>query len=56
LSKKTKKKSVINSHPRKSKKDETLYGLVSKKFGVAFLDAIGIRRIEKKKVRLVSII
>jgi hypothetical protein len=48
--------SNINFYPRKSKGDKTPYDLVRRKFGVAFLDAIGIRRIEKKKVRLLTII
>jgi hypothetical protein len=48
--------SNINSYPIKSKGDKTPYDLVKRKFGVAFLDAIGIRRIEKKKVRLLTII
>jgi IS30 family transposase len=48
--------SNIDSYPRKSKGGKTPYDLVRRKFGVSFLDAIGIRRIEKKKVRLVQII
>lgn len=48
--------SHINSYVRKSKNDQTPYDLVRKHHGVEFLDAIGIKRIPKKKVRLQPII
>ena len=48
--------SHINSYVRKSKGDKTPYDIVRKQFGKAFLDAINIRRIPKKKVRLRPII
>ena len=47
--------SNINSYIRKSKKDSTPYDLVLRKFGKEFLDAIGIKRIPKKKVKLAQI-
>jgi IS30 family transposase len=47
--------SNINSYVRKSKKDSTPYDLVLKKFGKEFLDAIGIKRIPNKKVKLLQI-
>ncbi|MDD3207710.1 MAG: hypothetical protein PHV19_04300, partial [Bacilli bacterium] len=48
--------SHVNSYVRKSKGDKTPYDIVRKQFGKAFLDAINIRRIPKKKVRLRPII
>lgn len=48
--------SNINSYIRKSKKDKTPYDMVSKKFGKAFLDTIGIRRIPNKLVVLKQIL
>lgn len=44
--------SDINSYVRGSKGDRTPYDLLRRRFGKAFLDAIGIRRVPKKKVRL----
>lgn len=48
--------SHINSYVRKSKNDRTPYDLVKKRYGVEFLEAIGIKRIPKKKVRLLPLI
>ena len=48
--------SNINSYIRKSKNDKTPYDMVSKKFGKAFLDTIGIRRIPNKLVVLKQIL
>jgi IS30 family transposase len=48
--------SNINSYVRKSKKDSTPYDLVLRKFEKEFLDAIGIKRIPKKKVKLTQIV
>lgn len=48
--------SNINSYVRKSKGDKTPYDLVRAKFGKAFLDAINIRRIHNKKVKLTQLI
>lgn len=47
--------SNINSYVRGSKGDRTPYELVLRRFGKAFLDAIGIRRVPRKKVRLLPI-
>lgn len=47
--------SQINSYVRKSKKDRTPYELVERKFGKEFLDAIGIYKVQKKKVALAQI-
>lgn len=47
--------SNINSYVRKSQGDRTPYDVMRRKFGKAFLDAIGISRVPKKKVRLVPI-
>lgn len=44
--------SNINSYVRKSKGDKTPYDIVLRKFGKAFLDSIGITKVEKKKVDL----
>lgn len=48
--------SNINSYVRKSKRDQTPYDMVRRKFGEGFLLKIGIRRVPKKKVRLIPII
>lgn len=48
--------SNINSYVRASKGDQTPYDLVKNAFGIEFLEAIGIRRIPNKKVRLNSLI
>ena len=48
--------SNINSYVRGSKGDRTPYELVLRRFGKAFLDAIGIRRVPRKKVRLLPIV
>lgn len=48
--------SHINSYVRKSQQGQTPYDLVKQRFGIEFLNAIGIKRIPKKKVRLVPII
>lgn len=48
--------SNINSYVRGSKGDSTPYDLVLRKYGKAFLDAIGIRRIPNKKVKLLQIV
>ena len=47
--------SNINSYVRKSKGDKTPYDLVRARFGEGFLNAIHIRRIPNKKVRLLQI-
>ncbi len=47
--------SNINSYVRQSKKDRPPYDLVRARFGKDFLDAIHIRRIPNKKVRLTQI-
>jgi len=47
--------SQINSYIRKSQKDRTPYELVERKFGKGFLDAIGIHKVQKKKVALTQI-
>ena len=47
--------SNINSYARGSKGDRTPYELVLRRFGKAFLDAIGIRRVPRKKVRLLPV-
>lgn len=47
--------SNINSYVRGSKGDRTHYDLVQRRFGKAFLDAIGIRRVPKRRVRLLPI-
>ena len=44
--------SNINSYVRKSKGDKTPYDIVLRKFGKAFVDSIGITKVEKKKVDL----
>ena len=44
--------SNINSYVRKSKRDQTPYEIVLRKYGKSFLDLIGIRKVEKKKVAL----
>jgi len=48
--------SNINSYIRKSKGDKTPYDLARARFGKAFLDAINIRRIDNKKVKLTQLI
>lgn len=48
--------SNINSYVRKSKGDRAPYDIVKTKFGKEFLDAINIRRIPNKKVKLTQII
>ena len=48
--------SNINSYVRKSKNDKTPYDLVRAKFGQDFLDAIGIKRIPNKKVKLTQLV
>ena len=48
--------SNINSYVRKSKRDQTPYDMVRRKFGEGFLLKIGIRRVPKKKVRLSGLI
>lgn len=48
--------SNINSYVRKVKGDQTPFDLVRRRFGQAFLDAIGIRRIPNKKVKLTQLI
>lgn len=48
--------SHINSYVRHSKKDKTPYDLVKSKFGQAFLDAIHIRKIPNKKVKLLRLV
>ena len=48
--------SNINSYVRKSKGDKAPYDLVRAKFGKPFLDAINIRRIDNKKVKLTQLI
>ena len=48
--------SHINSYVRKSLNNSTPYELVLRKYGKQFLDAINIKRISKKKVRLRPII
>lgn len=48
--------SHINSYVRKSKGDQTPYDLVKRKFGENFLNALGIHKIPKKKVRLLPLI
>ena len=48
--------SNINSYIRKSKGDKTPYDLVRERFGKTFLDAINIRRIDNKKVKLTQLI
>jgi IS30 family transposase len=47
--------SQINSYVRKSQKDRTPYELVERKFGKDFLDAIGIYKVQKKKVALMQL-
>ena len=47
--------SQINSYVRKSKNDRTPYELVERRFGKAFLDAIGIFKVQKKKVSMTQI-
>ena len=47
--------SDINSYVRGSKGDQTPYDLLQRRFGKVFLDAIGIRRVPKKKVRLLPV-
>lgn len=47
--------SNINSYVRKSKNDATPYELMEKEFGKEFLDLIGIKKIDKRKVKLVPI-
>jgi IS30 family transposase len=46
----------INSYVRGSKGNKTPYDLVRKRFKEEFLKSINIRRVDNKKVRLVSII
>ena len=48
--------SNINSYIRKSKGNQTPYDLVKRKFGKEFLDAINIKRIPNKKVKLTQIV
>jgi IS30 family transposase len=48
--------SHINSYVRESKGNKTPYDLVRKRFSEEFLKLINIRRVDNKKVRLVSII
>ena len=48
--------SNINSYVRKAKGNKTPYDLVKQRFGQAFLDTIGIRRIPNKKVKLTQLI
>lgn len=48
--------SQINSYVRESKNDRTPYELVKRKFGVSFLNAICIEKVQKKKVSLIQII
>lgn len=48
--------SNINSYVRESNGNQTPYDLVRHRFGKAFLDAIGIRRIPNKKVKLTQLI
>ena len=48
--------SNINSYIRKSKNDKTPYELVKEKYGVEFLNAINIKEINKKEVKLLPII
>ena len=47
--------SQINSYVRESLNDRTPYELVERKFGIEFLDAIGIYKVQKKKVTLTQI-
>lgn len=47
--------SNIDSYVRGSKGDRTPYDMVERKFGKAFLEAIGITRIPSKKVRLTQL-
>lgn len=47
--------SNINSYTRKSRNDATPYELMERKYGKEFLDLIGIRKIDKRKVKLVPI-
>lgn len=47
--------SQINSYVRKSKNDATPYELMEKEYGKEFLDLLGIRKIDKRKVKLVPI-
>ncbi len=47
--------SQINSYVRKSQNDRTPYELVERKFGKEFLDAIGVYKVQKKKVTLIQI-
>ena len=48
--------SNINSYVRKSHGDRTPYDVMLRRFGKDFLEAIGIRRVPKKKVRLLPIV
>ena len=48
--------SNLNSYVRQSKGNKTPYDLVKAKFGVDFLNAIHIRRIPNKKVKLVPLV
>lgn len=48
--------SNINSYVREGKGNKTPYDLVKQRFGQAFLDIIGIRRIPNKKVKLTQLI
>lgn len=48
--------SNINSYVRNSQGNQTPYDLVKKKFGQEFLDAIHVRKIPNKKVRLQKLI
>lgn len=47
--------SQINSCVRKSKNDKTPYELIERKFGKTFLDIVGIKKVEKKRVTLTQI-
>ncbi len=48
--------SNINSYTRESLHDQTPYALVLRKYGKAFLEAIRIHRVNKKKVRLTQLV
>lgn len=48
--------SNINSYVRESKNDRTPYDLMKDRYGQAFLDALQIRRIPNKKVKLLPIV
>lgn len=46
----------VNSFVREGKGDRTPYELAERALGKAFLDALGVRKIERRKVRLVPLI